>query len=154
MMKCSNLLSLMILCAGLCVSSCDSPGTRKKTIEPENQDSTAIAETTPADPGPSNILGIYQGTLPCADCDGIETTLELDNDNTYTLTTIYRGRESASFSREGYYRYNRDQSSLILSDLSNAPNQYLVMSDKLYQLDLAGNQIKGDLAEKYALIRK
>ena len=33
--------------------------------------------------------GVYYGVLPCADCSGIETTLELMGDQTYKLTQVY-----------------------------------------------------------------
>jgi hypothetical protein len=37
--------------------------------------------------------GVYRGTLPCADCAGIETTLTLRRDGTFTLSRQYQGRE-------------------------------------------------------------
>lgn len=36
--------------------------------------------------------GIYSGLLPCADCAGIETTLQLNTDGTYDLTQNYSGK--------------------------------------------------------------
>ena len=36
--------------------------------------------------------GIYKGVLPCADCAGIETTLQLNSDGTYDLTQNYSGK--------------------------------------------------------------
>ncbi|MFX6794395.1 copper resistance protein NlpE N-terminal domain-containing protein, partial [Acinetobacter baumannii] len=35
--------------------------------------------------------GKYKGTLPCADCEGIKTELELKDDKTYELTETYLG---------------------------------------------------------------
>lgn len=32
---------------------------------------------------------VYSGTLPCADCAGIKTTLVLQGNHTYTLSSLY-----------------------------------------------------------------
>lgn len=34
--------------------------------------------------------GVYQGVLPCADCEGINTTLTLNNDGTFELEQAYK----------------------------------------------------------------
>lgn len=39
-----------------------------------------------------NFMGTYAGTLPCADCGGIETELTLNPDYTYRLSRIYKGK--------------------------------------------------------------
>lgn len=39
-----------------------------------------------------NMLGSYAGTLPCGDCKGVITKLELSADGTYTLSEIYDGK--------------------------------------------------------------
>ena len=38
-------------------------------------------------------IGMYKGVVPCADCEGIETTLWLD-DNNFVLITNYLGKKS------------------------------------------------------------
>ena len=35
---------------------------------------------------------VYSGTLPCADCAGIKTTLTLNGNHTYTLSSLYIDR--------------------------------------------------------------
>ena len=39
-------------------------------------------------------LGVYKGTLPAADCPGIETTLTLAPDGSYALHLKYIDRDS------------------------------------------------------------
>ena len=46
--------------------------------------------------------GIYTGVLPCADCEGIETTIILKSDNTYLKTEKYLG-ENEVFESEGNF---------------------------------------------------
>ena len=33
----------------------------------------------------------YIGTLPCADCEGIDVTLQLNNDSSYIMNSVYKG---------------------------------------------------------------
>jgi uncharacterized lipoprotein NlpE involved in copper resistance len=44
--------------------------------------------------------GSYRGLLPCADCDGIETVVRLENDGTYRLQLKYRGRSDEVFTEQ------------------------------------------------------
>ncbi|MCO6497085.1 MAG: copper resistance protein NlpE N-terminal domain-containing protein [Chitinophagaceae bacterium] len=90
--------------------------------------------------------GIYQGTLPCADCAGIKTTLELKNDNTYTLTQEYIDRDT--FNENGTFGWDADGSVITLS--SNG-QKYKVGENILFALDQDGNVVTGDLAENYKL---
>ncbi|MDE0535713.1 copper resistance protein NlpE [Tenacibaculum sp. L6] len=39
--------------------------------------------------------GIYEGTLPCASCPGINTTLKLNADLTFELTEVYLDEEQS-----------------------------------------------------------
>lgn len=45
----------------------------------------------------------YTGILPCADCSGIQTTLTLSGNQTYTVTSVYLGR-NASFTEKGAWQ--------------------------------------------------
>lgn len=97
-------------------------------------------------------MGIYKGLMPCADCEGIETTLELVNETNYTLKTVYLGKKMpAKFNSEGTYSWNEAGNTITLSNSKDAPNQYFVAENALIQLDVNGKQIKGDLADRYRL---
>lgn len=95
--------------------------------------------------------GIYEGVLPCADCEGILTRIELRSDETFTLTTTYLGKSDADFSHEGKFEWNDQGSTITIQGVENRPTQYLVGENQLFQLDLSGNRITGDLASQYIL---
>lgn len=95
--------------------------------------------------------GKYKGVLPCADCEGIETELTLDSSGNYTLKTTYLGKKSASFEKSGTYTWGEDGSTITLGDISDAPNRYFVGENQIFQLDMEGNRISGELAAKYIL---
>lgn len=95
--------------------------------------------------------GKYKGVLPCADCEGIETELTLDRNGNYVLKTTYLGKSATSFEKSGTYTWAEDGGTIILSDITDAPNRYFVGENQIFQLDMEGNRITGNLADKYIL---
>lgn len=95
-----------------------------------------------------NISGMYSGNLPCVDCEAIATLLELNQDNSYILRYIYEGKSDDQFIKEGKWSVRKN-----MLHLEGVDYQYKITADFLTQLDLSGNEIKGDLAEKYQLAR-
>jgi uncharacterized lipoprotein NlpE involved in copper resistance len=99
--------------------------------------------------------GMYKGVLPCADCQGIETVLVLNADNTYLLRTNYLGMPDAqAVEKTGSMTWNAEGNTVTLGGIENAPNQYFVGENKVIQLDLAGKMITGQLADKYILTKQ
>ncbi|WP_209329515.1 copper resistance protein NlpE N-terminal domain-containing protein [Lunatimonas salinarum] len=95
--------------------------------------------------------GTYSGVVPCADCEGILTVLELKKDETYVLKSTYVGKSSEGFLSEGTFTWNELGNVITLEGMAQGPNQYLVGENQLFQLDMQGNRITGDLAAKYIL---
>lgn len=132
-----------------------------KPKEATNEETTTQATDTTmtAPPGYENVsaelVGMYKGILPCADCDGIETVLVLNADNTYLLKTTYLGKSDAAASENtGTLRWNPEQSYIILGGLVNASNKFTVGENKLTQLDIDGNPMTGAMADKYILTKQ
>lgn len=99
--------------------------------------------------------GMYKGVVPCADCEGIETVLVLNTDNTYLLKTTYLGKPDAQpVEKTGAITWNAEGNTVILGGMENAPNQYFVGENKLIQLDMGGQRISGQLADKYILAKQ
>ncbi len=96
----------------------------------------------------ANVIGEYLGSLPCVDCEAINTLLELRRDNSYKLTYTYEGKSDDTFVKQGYWKINKNQ--LILHGVDY---RYKIQEDILYQLDLSGNEIRGDLATQYQLAK-
>lgn len=85
--------SSVLIAAAVVLASCgESGGQPPAEATPET---TAAAEAPAETPV---LLGVFEGVLPCADCPGIETRLELTRkgqdwgDGTYRLTETYQGR--------------------------------------------------------------
>tara|TARA_R100001143_G_scaffold63604_1_gene73779 strand:- start:39474 stop:40160 length:687 start_codon:yes stop_codon:yes gene_type:complete len=99
--------------------------------------------------------GTYHGVVPCADCEGVETKISLSDDQSYQIERIYLGRSDQVFLNEGTFTWSDDGSRIELNnvDPSHAPGTYQVGENRLFQLDMNGNRIDGDLAERYVLTK-
>lgn len=96
----------------------------------------------------ANVIGVYSGDLPCADCDAIKTVLKVDRDNSYRLQYTYEGKSSDEFVKEGAWEIDKNR--LVLDGVDY---NYKIEPETLIQLDLSGNEIKGDIAEQYQLAK-
>lgn len=94
----------------------------------------------------SNVVGQYAGDLPCTDCEAINTLLLVNKDRSFQLVYTYVGKSTDRFVKGGNWRL--DKNNLVLDGIDYS---YKIVDGILWQLDLAGNDITGDLAEKYKL---
>jgi len=143
---------IIILTLFVAVISCGH-GAKKVTPVPEKADANLVIPATDQH-NASNSLdwqGTYRGTLPCADCEGIETELTINQDNTYELKTSYLGKGDQTFEEKGTFSWNEAGNTITLSEAKNRPSQYFVAENKVIQLDMAGNKITGSLSEYYIL---
>ena len=98
-------------------------------------------------------FGMYKGVLPCADCNGISTTIILSQDLTYQIITIYLGKKQKIHREKGTFTWNKEGNTILFKEIKNAPNQYFVGENTLIQLDMDGKRITGELANKYVLVK-
>jgi len=95
--------------------------------------------------------GTYTGLLPCADCEGIRTTVTLNDDGTFVCERIYLGKSDAPVRDAGRFAWNRAGSAVTLVFRDGSTQQYQVGEEILFHLDRDGNRIGGDLADRYVL---
>ncbi|MFD2551660.1 copper resistance protein NlpE N-terminal domain-containing protein [Bizionia sediminis] len=126
----------------------------------EEQTPAETVKTTTPEPKPDHHTsqisldwkGTYTGTLPCADCDGIKTTIRLNDDMSYDAVAEYLGKKDAVFETRGYYKWEDDGQTILLSDENET--RYKVGENKLIQLDKSGNVVTGSLANFYILTKQ
>lgn len=97
-----------------------------------------------------DVVGKYKGILPCADCEGIETNIELKSDSTYSREMKYLGKKDNLFTASGKWTWV-SEFVISLGSIKEGPNRYFVAEGKLLQLDMSGKKISGPLADKYEL---
>lgn len=92
--------------------------------------------------------GTFTGTLPCADCPGIETRLVLAADGTYAITESYQERSAPELKGDGTWTVEEDDQRLRLDPNSKSDNDRLfaILSlDEIRQLDAEGKPIDSTL---------
>lgn len=99
--------------------------------------------------------GTYSGILPCADCEGIQTTLTLNQDETYQLEEVYLGKDDSSFNSTGAVQWDETGTIITLvNDNGSTPVKYALEGDSLAKLDADGEPINGDIAALYQLTKE
>jgi len=133
-------------------------------IEHRPQDTTFVREKTDVPRKEKKIQGlrVYTGTIPCADCPGIEQRLALKGDSSgiYRLTEVYKQAtedgDAVLVSNGEWTRYTTVNGRIPVFYLSQGDIKdsarvirYQVYSDKIVQLDMDGQQIEHP--EQYTL---
>lgn len=145
--------TIFILGLTAVIASCGSG--EQKTEET----ATTVADTVKAEtpvvetPAPPTVT-LYAGTLPCADCAGIQTELSLKSDSSWSMHIIYdkrpaKGPGSNELNEEGKWMMHGD--TVHLMGRKDAPSKYIKTDSSLIQLDMQGKRIEGKLASKYVL---
>ncbi len=98
--------------------------------------------------------GVYEGTLPCADCEGILTRLVLYDSENYALTSTYLGKEKNRFEESGSFEWVNNDGAVHLKSEDDQGYTFLVGENQLFMLDREGNRITGELADLYILRKK
>ncbi len=106
---------------------------------------------------PEKVMQIYNGTLPCADCGGIQTEISFvreTNSNEikgkFNLQEVYIGKSKTPFYTEG--EWSARVSSLgktIITINTDKPKseqkEFLLESESILMLDQDGNEIESSL---------
>ena len=140
--------NLLILSAALALVACGG-NAPKKTADAETQATTAAAPDMHTAETSLDYLGTYEGTLPAADCPGIEVRLEPKPDGTYTQHLKYIDRDT-EFDEKGTYTVKENLLTLTLSD-GGQPEYYKVEENRVRRLDAEKQPVTGALAENYVL---
>lgn len=118
---------------------------------------TPAAESLGSDQAPGfdmkGFAGTFTGTLPCADCPGIETTLELAADGTYRITEVYQEEDVAPREMDGTWTVEADDRQIRLDPNSKAePDRLFEINSEqqITQLDLEGQPIASGLDHSLA----
>lgn len=97
-------------------------------------------------------VGVYEATAPCADCDGIKTSLRLNEDETFVLSQVYLGKnnDEVSYKEDGNFQWD-DNGSDVIVEAKDITIRFQVGENEVTLLDMAGNVASGQLASFYVL---
>ena len=141
--------------ASFILFSCQSKGLQQEN-KTQSVDKAIPAVVAISDHNSKNSLdwaGEYVGTLPCADCEGIKTTLTLNKDETYSLSQEYLNK-NLKLEDKGKLQWSKDGGSIKITTEKNGRFNYKVGENRLFSLDQEGKEITGPLAEHYVLTKK
>lgn len=136
-----------ILFAGMALSLLESCGNGNNAA---GNDSTANASDQPLPQ--ASIAGTYTGTLPCADCGGLETELTINSDSTYSLKSTNTDNKEVITEQSGVYQLKNDSLMTLITPSSGEKIYYRVIDNATVMLsDSTGTINSGELAEFYKL---
>ena len=96
--------------------------------------------------------GTYEGLLPCSDCEGIKTVVSLNENQTYVITEVYKGKSDSIYKTNGTFKWDEKGNTIRFSDKTR--RAYAVGENSLTHLDNEENKISGEVAERYVLKKK
>lgn len=117
---------------------------------------TNLTDTTHNTQNSLDWQGEYKGLLPCADCEGIETKLELNTDHTYELEEEYKGGKSTQTKLKVKGKFEFDPSGSIITLDQSAENRKFFVGENFIEArdHESGGKIEGPLAELYRLLKE
>lgn len=125
------ILAVMAGCTLFTLFGCNHRG-EFETVQP-----TQVEELKPMQQS-------WRGVLPCADCEGIETSLFLEKDGSWVMNQRYQGGKAPSvFGSYGSWARTADK--LILTDTHGDKTYFRAKGEALEMLDQQGNPIRSQL---------
>jgi heat shock protein HslJ len=150
-MNTKRLLNISLIGLLLVTSCNDKTKQRTEATEPAIEALSPVPDAAATSQNSLDWNGTYQGTLPCADCEGIATALTLNKDLTFTHRSKYLRKSDSIFVSAGNFKWNDKGSDITLTENDGSTKQFKVGENQLFMLDQEGNRIIGDLADKYIL---
>jgi uncharacterized lipoprotein NlpE involved in copper resistance len=100
--------------------------------------------------------GIYTGVLPSDDCEGIDTSISLNKDQTYLLKLRYLGtpeKESKEIISEGKFTWDENGNNITLERAKDGFRKFKVGENFLMPLDKNAKEIEGISGNNYKLFK-
>lgn len=140
----------LLLCISLVIALNSCSGVKKN----DKVESAKSATTTEVSTKTENYYGTYEGVLPCADCEGIKTTLKINPDKTYNLESVYLNKKDGDFDECGTYDVLNGNVIELITPSSNYKTYYRILDNSVMLSDKEGTINNGPLAEHYILKKK
>ena len=88
----------------------------------------------------SKLSGTFEGTLPCADCPGIQTLITINSDGTFHMEETYLESDVETMISDGKWVLDKDVIKFTVDDYNF---EYKVISDKEIKWAPDGEEITG-----------
>lgn len=144
-----RLSHILCLAAATLLTACknEEKSTESQTVA---VDTTTVKTGTDPEAMATNRIGKYSGVLPCGDCKGIKTEIDIKDDSTYTLFSHYLGKGIAPNTYNGTYHF-QESKQMITLDAEGDHLKFQVQDGMLIKRDKFGNPEQGDDEARYYL---
>jgi Uncharacterized lipoprotein NlpE involved in copper resistance len=145
---------IILLCIAVTALSACNSGKRASNAPTNEAEAIALGDNS------RNSLdwaGVYRGTLPCADCSGIEVEIRLNEDLSYERVMSYLGKGDNRYPDNGRFEWDETGSRIKLTSTSSpdaTDNWFLVGENKLIALDIEGNRIESNFPPEIYFFEK
>ncbi|GAB2618822.1 copper resistance protein NlpE [Novilysobacter erysipheiresistens] len=155
---------LALACLTVFALAACKPEPAEPAVEVPTAAETAAVDITPAGEAFSSdnagfdmkgFAGTFSGTLPCADCPGIDITLVLNPDGSYDITEVYQDEQGPAMEMDGTWTVEANAQQIRLDPNSKSEQDRLfaiTSQQQITQLDLEGKPAESGL--DYSLSRQ
>lgn len=140
-------LIVMMVAAVFAIAGCMRSGKTDSECRPDGGRIVAAVEKQDMPDSP-DLCGTYGGTIPAADCPGIDVTVEIGRDGTFRMVYDYVDRDGV-FESAGRYEL-RGNRLIAVGDGSDS-TIFRMEGDRLRMLDGRGEVITGPLEDMFLL---
>ncbi|WP_461532526.1 copper resistance protein NlpE [Sinomicrobium sp.] len=144
-----TILNLVFLSV-ICFTSCKDKPTPSQPEENAQSQQSEMVDMHNAE-NALDYYGVYEGVIPCADCEGIKLTVDIKDDNSFKTVYYYLGKsEQNKYTEEGSWKIS--ESTITFSTKDNNVHQFFVGEGFIQMLDQEGNKIEdSSIAEMFIL---
>lgn len=145
-----NYILALFTLTSLIIFSCKS---EKEEVNTEIETTDSITEPTEK---LINYEGTYKGVFPCekGDCKTIEMEVKLLPNHGYVYSTKRAGVDKMALKTTGVFEFEKDGTIIVLPEIADAPNGYLLEDGKITRLDKNKNKIITADSAKFILTKE
>lgn len=127
-------------------------GTQNSGRQSSDQNETENTASSHTSQNSLDWEGTYHGILPCEDCEGIQTTISLNKNLSYSTRSRHLGKSGGVVEDSGKFIWNEKGNTIALAPAgSGKPVQYFVGENTITRLDSEGKKIEDENATRYIL---
>lgn len=138
----------------LLLSACGGEGEQDAKDSGSGNGKEQTAVTTDKPLTQDALMGTYVGHLPCESCDAMITSIILNEDNTYAITTKPENDTTFSMPLVDSGRFVMRDSILELTDKGGEIRNYKIQSNMLKQLGPDGNPLDAPGENHYQFVKQ
>ena len=148
-----NVILATFAVAALLITSCKSENEQVKNEVENKVDSATEVKTAEKS---IKYEGSYKGILPCfeKDCKEVEMEIKLLPNSGYVYSTKRLGVDKEAMMTTGTFKFEADGNTIVLPEIANVPNAFLVEEGKIVQLDKNKQKIESADSAKFVLTKK